>query len=115
MGGLIWKFRPGDPPIVSHHPEVVLGSELASWFVRAKVQAVTNADFRIELELQKSYFQDKNWDERLIHLAYHLMGESSVLSQGVIPCRIQPTGMMTVDIPNPTRVSPRSIQLSLAH
>lgn len=111
----LWHFWPNRPMEAPAYPDVVLGSELSSWFVRAKIIKTTPTLFRAEIELQKSYVENKNWEERQIHLAYHLMGDRSVLSQGVIACRIQPEGLMEIDVPNPNRLTPRLIQLSLAH
>jgi len=115
LGGALWFFWPRSQVVQQVFPDVLLGEELATWFTRAKVTSVSGAGYKIEIKFQERYVQEKPVDERDIHLAYHLMGDHSVLAQGVIPCRFHPSGALNVEIPNPTRVSPRLIRLSLAN
>lgn len=115
LGGLIWFCWPKSPQIAQTTPDIILGTELASWFVRARVTKATPSLFQIEVQIQERYVQDRSLEEREILLAYHLLGEQSVLAQGIIPVKIQPKGLIQLELPNTKHISPRSIQLSLAH
>jgi len=115
LGAAIYFCWPKSPVITQTTPDVILGSELASWFVQAKVTTVTTASFKIDVQLQDRYVQDRSLDDREILLAYHFLGEQSVLAQGVIPVKIQPKGLIQLEIPNSKHIAPRTIQLSLAH
>lgn len=116
LGLAIWRFWPAEPkPVEDPHPGVILADELINWFDRAKVVEQTPTRYRIEVTIRPSYLEKLRGETGRIQLGFHLRSENLVLSQGVVECVVQPEGKITVDIPNPNRVSARTVQLTLAH
>lgn len=115
LGFAIWRFWPRETPPIVIHPSVILREELITWFERAEVTDSTPTRYTVELKIQKPFIDQLGADEtRKVLLGFHLMSESSVLSQGIVECVMSPEGTIHVVLPNPNRVSAKSIQLSLA-
>ena len=116
LGLLIWKFYPRADQLGREDPPTVeLGRELAERFTQASVTDPSLGHYAVELKLSPAYQSRLEEKVYSFALSYDLVGPQSVLFRGVAPCAIYARrGIASVELPNPYRISARTIRLHMA-
>jgi len=112
----IYKFRPRELAQVPNEPPVKVAIDLDGLLGKHRYIRITPSEYELEFVVPAEYRARVGGDPKTLQLSYQLMSESGVLSSGVAPCVIHSKeNTSRVVLRNPQRVSPKSVQIFLAH
>ena len=109
----LWRFWPAAPADSGGSIPVELAPELQSWFQDPRLQADPSR-YRVELMLTPSFAKSVQSSRQLL-IGYGLRGPNGMLFQNAVPCALEPgQSSARLELPNPKRISARSLYLYLA-
>lgn len=108
---LLWRFWPGEPVAKAVSIDLQPAPELSNWFLPGTVLENQPSLLKVRLPLKAA----KARNAQTVQLGYSLLSLSGVAFNGTTLCPfIEGDEVCIVSLPNPQRVSVRSIQLYLA-
>lgn len=115
LGVGLWKFRVKSPAASGSPIQVVLTPELEGFFSSATLVSEDNDTYKIKFNVQPNYLASLSGDPTKLHLKYGLLVNDKTAYENTLAVTVAPhRNDLSTNLPNPMKVSTKTISLSLA-
>jgi hypothetical protein len=115
LGVGLWKFRVKTPTDQPAAVELVLNQELGSFFSSAVLTSEDKDSYQVKFSVHPTYLASLSGDSTRLHLKYDLLVNEKVAYENTIAVTVLPhKSELATSLPNPLKLSSKTIALSLA-